>query len=133
MDRHPRKIFLIVTALTLLVFLIKGIHYSILRSYIPLIIVLSILTIIVIGFIYYNTLLKIAIRLWAVLLLLWSCLRIILSIFLFFNPINESHVVHELQGFGWLNSILFLLAGSYLYRKAKFYNKKYIHQSGEHK
>ncbi len=103
--------------LTLGFFLIKGISYAFIGSYVPLLVIIAILLMIGIGFSKSKKAFFIVIGFWSILIILWALVRLLLSMVnLFVKPIPESHVNEQLGIVGIILSATFLFAGFYLWR-----------------
>lgn len=104
-------------SVTLIFFTYKGIAYSIIGSYVPLLLISSVL-----GLFFYSLnkspkALINSIGLWSVLIIFWSLIRIVLSIVnQFLKPIPEGHVDGQLGLIGFTISLAFLFAGVYMWR-----------------
>lgn len=102
---------------TLGFFLIKGITYTLIGSYVPLLVIAIILLLIGIGFGKSTKAFRRMISLWSILVILWALVRLLLSMVnLFVKPIPESHVNEQLGITGIILSCTFLFAGFYLWR-----------------
>ena len=121
----PRQIkfsysYLTLLGITLVFFVYKGISYALIGSFVPLITI----TIILILFIFTSKKSPNALRqmivFWAVLLILWSSTRLLLSIVnLFVKPVPEAHVHDQLGIGGAIFSLIFLSIAIYLWRFKK--------------
>lgn len=110
----------LVLGLTLLYFLYKGLSYAFIGSYIPLLLVVVILCLFVFSSYKSEKAFRRAISLWAILVIIWSCVRLLLTLVnQFLKPIPEAHVDGQLGIFGSLFSLLFLIGGIYLLRLKK--------------
>jgi len=112
--------YLLLLGLTLLFYLLKGITYALIGSYIPFIFIAIILTL----FAYTSKKSPKALRrmivFWAVVLILWSSIRLLLSIVNFFiMPIPEAHVHAQLGIGGAVFSLIFLIIAIYLLKFKK--------------
>lgn len=111
------SIFLAVLGLPLLFFLYKGVSYLIIGSYVPMIVILIIMTLFLFSSRKSESAFKKTIGLWAILLIIWSAVRLLLSLTnQFIKPIPESHVSEQLGILGLILSVLFLCGGMYLWR-----------------
>ena len=111
------SIFLAVLGLSLLFFLYKGVLYLIIGSYVPMIVILIIMTLFLFSSRKSESGFKKTIGLWAILLIIWSMVRLLLSLTnQFIKPIPESHVSEQLGVLGTIFSLLMLFGGIYLWR-----------------
>ena len=102
---------------SLLLFLLKGIQYAFLGSYSTL------LTSIIIIAIFYlirekKNRLNSSIKIWAILIIAWSLIRIFFGILIHFvEPLTENHLQENLGFLGMCISIFFLFGGFFLINK----------------
>ncbi len=115
--RH--RIFFITLLFSLLFFLRKAIQYVLLKSYVPAFIILSIFAIIGISLVL-NKKVKLTLRFWSILLIIWASVRILLFLAnSFLKEISESHLYHQLfDTKGVIISVSFLVAGVFLFRNS---------------
>ena len=112
--------YLLLLGLTLLFYLLKGITYALIGSYIPFIFIAIILTLFAFTFKKSPKALRRIIVFWAVVLILWSSIRLLLSIVNFFiMPIPEAHVHAQLGIGGAVFSLIFLIIAIYLLKFKK--------------
>ncbi|MTI22698.1 hypothetical protein E1176_16820 [Fulvivirga sp. RKSG066] len=105
---------------TLLFFLYKGLIYLIIGSYIPLIVIASILMLFVLSSRKSEKAFKNTISFWTILVLIWSVVRLLLSLVnQFVKPVPESHVAEQFGISGLILSLLFLSGAIYLLRNKK--------------
>ncbi|MEC7753376.1 MULTISPECIES: hypothetical protein [unclassified Roseivirga] len=111
--------------LTLLFFAYRGVTYAWLGSWLPLALVALVI------FLLFFSLQKSAkgfgraLRFWAVLLIIWSSIRLLLStVNQFLKPVPEAHIAEQLGFLGALTSLLFLFSGIILYRSSSRFLKK---------
>ncbi|MFD2561617.1 hypothetical protein [Aquimarina rubra] len=110
-------IYSITLVVSLLLFLFKGIQYAILGSYIPIILSVTIV------FIFYflrrrKKPLNIALKIWAILMITWSVIRLFIGLVDHFGKeLMENHLQENLGIFGTLISITFLILGFFLLNK----------------
>lgn len=117
-DSNYIKLYLILV-LSLLFFLRKGIQYAFIGSYFPMSIILVVLTFLVWSKSKSLTYHKRIIRLWSILLIIWSLFRILMTLIIwFFKSINESHIYEQLGIIGFSLSLLMLYFGVYLFRNS---------------
>ncbi|HEY9116269.1 MAG TPA: hypothetical protein VIN11_00505, partial [Roseivirga sp.] len=104
--------FIASLGLTLLFFVYKGVLYAALGSFTPLCFIGVFLLLFLYGFKKSIKLFKNSLLAWAILMMLWSGVRLLLSLVnLFVKPIPEAHVSDQLGFLGILLSLLFLIAG----------------------
>lgn len=114
------KIFYVLLALSLGFFLIKGINYLFIGSIFPLLIALFILIIIAISFRSSEKKFRRSIQFWAILLILWASVRVLLGVInAFIKPMHESHINEQMGIVGTLISLSGLFIGVYLIKKVK--------------
>tara|TARA_R110000868_G_scaffold37111_14_gene131609 strand:+ start:19479 stop:19862 length:384 start_codon:yes stop_codon:yes gene_type:complete len=102
---------------SLIAFLAKGIFYAIIGSYLPIILALAI----TVSFLltrdktkYHNIIIKI----WAISLIIWSILRIVIGVLNHFvKPLTENHLQQQLGIQGMIISIIILVFGIFLLKK----------------
>jgi hypothetical protein len=105
---------------TLLFFLYKGFGYLIIRSYIPLILLLAIVVLFIWGAGNSKKTFKKVINIWAILLIIWSSSRILLSLInQFVKQVPQSHISEQLGTSDFILSLLFLSGAIYLLRYKK--------------
>jgi hypothetical protein len=110
-------IFTSILILSLLFFLYKGISYSLVGSFVPLITIAVIILLIVLSSRKSKKAAKRTIGLWIVLIVLWSIVRIALSLInQFVKPVPESHVAEQLGVLGFMQSVIFLVGAIYLWK-----------------
>lgn len=106
--------------LTLLFFLYKGFSYLIIGSYIPLVVISTIVILFILSSRISKKSFKRIIGIWTILLIMWSSVRLLLSLTnQFVKPVPESHVSEQLGIFGFLLSLLFFSGAIYLWRFKK--------------
>ena len=97
-----------------------GLVYLMIGSFIPIILISVIVILFVISSHKSKKSFKRVIGFWAVLLILWSSVRILLSLTnQFVKQIPESHVSEQLGIFGFILSLLFFSGAIYLWRFKK--------------
>ncbi|MEQ9101114.1 MAG: hypothetical protein RIF36_25540 [Imperialibacter sp.] len=116
--KHLR--FVTILGITLLFFLYKGISYAAIGSYVPVVFIMAILALFIAGFYKSEKAFIRVLSFWAILVVLWSFVRLLLGIVnQFVKPIPEGHVHGQLGMAGSLLSLAFLFAGVYLLRNRK--------------
>ncbi len=115
--RH--RIFFITLLFSLLFFLRKAIQYVLLKSYVTAFIILLIFSIIGIRLVLKKKV-KLTLRFWSILLIIWASVRILLFLAnSFLKEISESHLYHQLfDTKGVIISASFLVAGVFLFRNS---------------
>ena len=114
-----------VFGLSLLFFLYKGFIYLIIGSYIPIVLISTIVILIILSSRKSEKSFKRIISIWVTLLVVWSSVRLLFSLInQFLKPIPESHVSEQLGISGLILSLLFLSGAIYLwiYKKRIFEN-----------
>ena len=114
---EKNKIYTIFLVISLLSFLIKGIQYAVLGSYVPILLSLFALTLL-----YFNRTkkktLNILVKVWALLVIIWSILRLLISILdKYGKELMENHLQENLGTIGLIISVTFLYIGIFLFRK----------------
>lgn len=114
-NRH--RLFSLSLGLTLIFFIYKGVLYALIGSFVPLLIILTILTLILFSLKKSARAFKKSIGLWSSLIIIWSTVRLLLSATNeFVKPIPEGHIDGQLGLLSVLLSITFLCAGIYMWR-----------------
>ncbi len=109
--RILKKHFVYSTALgfTLLFFLYKGFVFLIIGSYIPLILISVIVILFVLCSSHSKKSFKRIINIWAIILIVWSSARLLLSLInQLVKQVPQSHISEQLNIFSGLLSLLFL-------------------------
>lgn len=116
MNRHLS----IALSLTILFFLRKGIQYAIVGGYIPLLIIIGLVILIGASLQLGNATFRIVLRVWAILLVMWSVARIIISaIHLTVRPFDDSwHMTHQSGFYALVLSFIMLVLGVYIFRNS---------------
>ncbi|MBR9845777.1 MAG: hypothetical protein GYB35_06540 [Algicola sp.] len=110
-------IFSAVLVLSLLFFFYKGVLYLLLGSYIPFILISSMIVLFFLSSEKNVKSFKRVTGLWAILIIMWSIVRIVLSLVnQFIKPISESHVSEQLGILGLMQSLIFLIGAIYLWK-----------------
>lgn len=119
MTNKSKTLYTVILVLSLFLFLIKGFQYAVLGSYIPLVLAL------VICMLFYlnrkkKKALNILIKIWALLIIIWSLLRLLIGTAdRFGKELMENHLQENLGVTGSLISLLFLVVGFYLFNKKR--------------
>jgi cell division protein FtsX len=114
------KVFGLSLAMTLIFFMYKGILYALIGSFVPLLIILTILGLILFSLKKSPKSFKRSIGLWSSLVILWSTVRLLLSATNeFIKPIPEGHIDGQLGSMSVLLSMIFLCAGIYMWKNRK--------------
>jgi len=117
---RKNRLFSLSLSITMIFFICKGILYAWIGSFVPLLIILSILSLILFSLKRSNKAFQRSIGLWSLLIIFWSTLRLLLSaINEFVKPIPEGHIDGQLGPMSILLSIAFLLAGIYIWKNRK--------------
>ena len=102
---------------SLLFFLIKGINYAIIGSWLPLYVALFFSTLIGLGYFYSMKLFRWAIFFWAIFLTIWSFILMAMEVALQFSPkVTESHVRDQFTILFNLLIVLFFTTGISIFR-----------------
>ncbi|MAP54509.1 hypothetical protein [Altibacter sp.] len=113
-------IFSVILILSLAYFFYKGIWYLLLGSYVPFILIALILSLLVWSSRKSAKAFRIVIATWSILVLLWSTVRLLLSLtHQFIKPVPEGHVAGQVGVLGTIHSLLFLLGAIYLWKYRK--------------
>ncbi len=111
--------FKFILILSLTAFLIKSISYARIGSYLPITVLVAILSTF---FICRNKIktLHVMVRIWALSLIFWSLIRAFFAIINYFvKPLTENHLHQQLGFIGTINSFIALCAGIYMLKNAK--------------
>ncbi|MEO0574864.1 MAG: hypothetical protein AAF004_05325 [Pseudomonadota bacterium] len=112
----PAKMILAVTELSLLAFAVRGIKYAVIGAYLP-IAVAAILALLYYGlrrFMPHR--LRLALRIWGVLLCVYAIIRLALFIVLTVDPSVSAHAADSFGGVAAIVSLLYLAGGVYLFK-----------------
>lgn len=114
--------FYIPFALSILFFLRKGVQYAIIGSFIPLVFILTMIMLIALIFISEKKKpIKLISRTWAIIIMIWSIIRILLSIAqLTLKSLNEYHLSNQFGFWGMALSISMLSVSILMMRKIKY-------------
>jgi len=105
---------------SLVYFLYKGFQYALLGSYVPLLFIGVIGLILVWSFIKSDKAHRRALRFWAILLLIWAIVRLLLGLFLVFDTsLTESHLREQFGVISNVISVLMLIIGIRIFMKVK--------------
>ena len=114
------KILYLLTGISMSFFLIKGIDYLTLGSYLPIIVFSGYFLLIVYALQIKPGILLFTIRFWAITLLIWGGVRLLLGVLvLFTEEINENHLREQFDFWGIFITLLAIIIGSYLLMNAK--------------
>lgn len=117
---YQNRLFSICLGLSLAYFIHKGIVYALIGSFVPLLFILTILSLILFSLKKSPTALKRSMGLWSSLIILWSTIRLSLSMInLFIKPVPEGHIDGQLGPMSILLSVAFLFAGTYIWKDRK--------------
>lgn len=111
--------------LSLLFFLIRGVIYAWIGSYVPLIFV----TVFVITFIYLligeAAFAPLIVKVWSWFLIIWGVIRLAIPMMFYIAPnVTESHIRSQFTVLEFLMSILAIGIGIYLFKKRTVFLKK---------
>ena len=109
--------------LSVLFFLRKGWQYAAIGNYAPLLFVVGLVVLLMFSGRLGKAYFRVAVRVWAVVLILWAVVRIVISVMhLFVQPFDGSyHLTTQFNGYNLLLSALVLILGVLSFRAA---NKK---------
>mgnify|MGYP000722385210 CR=1 FL=1 len=114
------KVLYALLGLSLLFFLIKGIIYALIGSYVPILFILVMIIILSWGFNRCSKVHLSIIRFWGILLIIWGIIRLGLGGYLQFDTnLTESHLREQFGLFQNLVSIGMLVIGIKLFREIK--------------
>ncbi len=114
---NVKQLPILVLGFSLLFFLLKGIQYALISSYIPLFFALTFMILLVYFAGKSVKSLKIVLSVWALMIVTWAFMRLVLGFATnFIRPLSEAHVNEQLGFFGTLWSLLFLAIGIFLIR-----------------
>jgi len=106
--------------LSLIFFIYKGVLYALIGSFVPLLVILIIIGLILFSLKKSPRALIRSIGLWSALIILWSTIRLLLTIVnLFVKPVPEGHIDGQLGPMSILLSVAFLFAGIYIWKNRK--------------
>ena len=111
--------------LSILFFLRKGIQYSIIGSYIPLLIIISLIILLGITIQTKRKPFIFIVRIWAIILVIWALIRLLISIIhITIQPFDGSfHLAQQFNIYSLSLSIVMLVLGIVMFRSL---NKKRI-------
>lgn len=105
--------------LSLLYFIKKGILYAFIGSYVPFFLVAIFLSLILISIKYNRKIFFIVLRLWSILIIIWSSVRILLFIMNYFtNTFDEYHLTNQFGIKSISISLIMLLFGVMIIRRS---------------
>ena len=113
---------------SILFFLNKGIQYFLIGSYTPLLIIISIIVLLAISMKTGKKVFFVIIRIWAITLVVWSAVRILISVIhITIKPFEGSfHLANQFSSHSLVLSIVMLALGILMFRSS---NKKRIKDS----
>ncbi len=113
------KYLYIALTVTLLFFFRKGIQYTLLNSYIPLLVIIALSLFLWVS-IYLLKGIRLAVKIWSVFLILWALIKLLLFVAMsFLDELSNSHIYHQFGIVELLSSILILCFGIYIFRKSR--------------
>jgi hypothetical protein len=114
------RVFTFCLGTTLLFFLCKGILYALIGSFVPLLFIITILSLFLFSFIKTSGTFARAVTMWSFLLILWSATRILLSfINQFVKHVPEGHIDGQLGLTSNLVSFTILICSLYMLNNRK--------------
>jgi len=119
------KPFYLLVGCSMTYFLIKGVQYAFIGSYVPLVFIATILSIFIWSFSWNQKQHYGAVKMWARIIILWALIRIVLSIILQFDhKLTESHLREQFGIFQVGISLVMLGIGIALFINLKRIKKK---------
>lgn len=111
----------IIIWLSFLYLLYNAIVYASIGSLLPITVVGTLIMLFVLGLIFKNKKLqKYGARIWALYMIIWATVRLIMPILLAFSPmVTESHIRDQFGIVQIMISIAFFIGGILLFRKAQ--------------
>lgn len=110
--------FLFVLSVSLLFFIIKGVRYALIDSYIPLLFIFFFSVGFSAWFFNRKKIFKIALGSWGVVLMLWSLMRLAIPILMEVAPgVTEAHIRAQFSVVEVLISLWFLGSGWFLWKQ----------------
>jgi hypothetical protein len=110
------KLF-ILTGISIIFFLVKGIQYAIIGSYVPLLMVLIVLGSLYLSFSKSIKAHRAILRIWAVLIIIWAVARFIVWVmFEVDQNLSETHIREQFGIFQHIISIAMLFIGIIIFR-----------------
>lgn len=110
------KLF-ILTGISIIFFLVKGIQYAIIGSYVPLLLVLIVLGSLYLSFSKSIKAHRAILRIWAVLIIIWAVARFIVWVmFEVDQNLSETHIREQFGIFQHIISIAMLFIGIIIFR-----------------
>lgn len=114
------RVFWMCLSITLIFFLCKGILYALIGSFVPLLFIITILSLFLFSITKSPGAFKRTLTMWSVLLILWSATRLFLSIInKFVKNIPEGHIDGQLDLMSVLLSMTFLIFSFYMLKNRK--------------
>lgn len=116
----PSKIVYTLVVVSLCYFLVKGIQYLIIGSYVPMLFILFALGLLIWSYNKSGKTHRKALRFWAIVILLWASVRILLWGYLQIDTkFTESHLREQFSLFQNAISIIMLVIGIQILKKTK--------------
>ncbi|MDO1502309.1 hypothetical protein Q2T40_19415 [Winogradskyella maritima] len=107
----------ILTGISIIFFLVKGIQYAIIGSYVPLLIVLIVLGSLYLSFLKSKKAHRAILRIWAVLIIIWAIARFIVwMMFEVDQNLSETHIREQFGIFQHIISIVILIIGIMIFK-----------------
>jgi len=114
-----KKLYLLL-GISMLYFVYKGVTYALIGSYVPLVFIMTVLILFYWSLRSTKKVHRSVIRLWSVLIILWSLVRLTLWIgFNLSSSLRESHMREQFTVSQNTLSILMLIAGFLIFRALK--------------
>lgn len=114
------KSLYLVVGLSLLFFLLKGLNYALIESYIPLLFIIAVIVLLYFSFSASNKAHRRVLRFWAIIILIWAVVRIGLWVYLKIdNNLTESHLREQFGLAQNLISVGMLITGIFILKEIK--------------
>lgn len=108
-----------------LLFVLKGVDYALLGSYVPLIFISVILTMFYLSFSKSVKAHRRVLKFWALLLIVWASVRIGLMLYLYFDSdLTESHLREQFSLVQNIISVIMLIIGIRTLKQLKMIRKE---------
>ncbi len=114
------RLLIALLMLSVLFFLVKGVRYAIIESYVPIIFISIFIVLFIIAFKNGYKSLRRMLRVWGIFLLIWTGAVIFVEVAFTLTPsMTEAHIREQFNLLQNLYVALFLFTGIYLLKRAK--------------
>ncbi len=114
------RLLIALLMLSVLFFIVKGVRYAIIESYVPIIFIASFILLFIIAFKNGYKSLRRMLRVWGVFLLIWAGAVVFVEVAFTLTPsMTEAHIREQFNLLQNLYVALFLFTGIYLLKQAK--------------